>query len=141
VTLPRFHLFEFEDQPWLPDIVRDLATDYLCFIQSALGLHRPIVSVLADALRATGAREIVDRRTVNPFLPYLAINRCRVVATYRRAAVVSHSSTQFLYVSVKMLRAKKGPPKATGMKSSRCQAPKGKESLQIAVLHRRRERG
>ena len=27
MTLPRFHLFEFEDQPWLPDIVRDLATD------------------------------------------------------------------------------------------------------------------
>jgi len=60
MILPRFHLFEFEDQPWLPNIVRDPATDYLCFIQSALGLHRPIVSVLADALRATGAREIVD---------------------------------------------------------------------------------
>jgi len=60
MTLPRFHLFELEDQPWLPDIVRDLATDYLCFIQSVLGLHRPIVSVLADALRATGARDIVD---------------------------------------------------------------------------------
>jgi hypothetical protein len=60
MTFSRFHLFEFEDQPWFPGIVRDLATDYLCFMQSALGLHRPIVSVLADALEATGAREILD---------------------------------------------------------------------------------
>lgn len=60
MSFPRFHLFEFEDQPWFPSIVRDLATDYLCFVQSAFGLHRPIVSVLAEALRATGAREILD---------------------------------------------------------------------------------
>jgi hypothetical protein len=60
MNLPRFHLFEFEDQPWYPCIVRDLSTDYLCFIQSALGLHRPIVPVLADALRAAGARDILD---------------------------------------------------------------------------------
>ena len=60
MSFPRFHLFEFEDQPWFPSVVRDLATDYLSFIQSALGLHQPIVPVLADALRATGAREILD---------------------------------------------------------------------------------
>jgi hypothetical protein len=36
MNLPCFHLIEFEDQPWFPCIVRDLATDYLCFIQSAL---------------------------------------------------------------------------------------------------------
>jgi hypothetical protein len=57
---PRFHLFEFEDQPCFPALVRDLATDYLRFVQSALRLHRPIVPVLAIALRATGAREILD---------------------------------------------------------------------------------
>jgi hypothetical protein len=60
VILPRLHLFEFEDQSWFPALVRDLATDYLCFIQSALRLDRPIVPVLATALRATGAREILD---------------------------------------------------------------------------------
>jgi hypothetical protein len=57
---PRLHLFEFEDQPWFPALVRDLATDYLRFVQSALRLDRPIVPVLATALRATGAREILD---------------------------------------------------------------------------------
>src|SRR2546423_15315894 len=58
--LPRLHLFELEDQPWFPDIVRDLATDYLCFIQKTLRLHRPIGPLLAESLRATGHRQIVD---------------------------------------------------------------------------------
>jgi hypothetical protein len=60
MSFPRFHLFEFEDQPWFPGIVRDLATDYLCFIQSVLELHRPIVPLLAEALRATDVHEILD---------------------------------------------------------------------------------
>lgn len=60
VILPRLHLFEFEDQPWFPALIRDFATDYLCFVQSALRLDRPIDPVLAAALRATGAREILD---------------------------------------------------------------------------------
>ena len=37
MTLPRFHLFEFEDKPWLPDIVRDLATDYLSLFNQLWG--------------------------------------------------------------------------------------------------------
>ena len=57
---PRLHLFEFEDQPWFPALVRDLATDYLRFVQSALRLDRPIIPVLAAALRASEARQIVD---------------------------------------------------------------------------------
>src|SRR2546423_8130199 len=60
MIFPRLHLFEFEDQPWFPALVRDLATDYLCLVQSALRLERPIVPVLATALRATRAREILD---------------------------------------------------------------------------------
>lgn len=60
MSFPRLHLFEFEDQPWFPPLVRDLATDYLFFIQSALKLYRPIVSVLAEALRRTGDHEILD---------------------------------------------------------------------------------
>jgi len=60
MNFPRLHLFELEDQSWLPGIVRDLATDYLCFIQATFRLHRPVVSVLADALRTTGYRQILD---------------------------------------------------------------------------------
>src|SRR5256714_11852513 len=60
MSFPRLHLFELEDQAWFPGFVRDLATDYLCFIQSTFGLHRPIVPVLAEALRTTGYRQIID---------------------------------------------------------------------------------
>jgi hypothetical protein len=60
MTFPRLHLFEFEDQPWLPGIIRDLATDYLCFIQATFRLHRPIVPLLAEALCVTNQRQIVD---------------------------------------------------------------------------------
>ena len=60
MTFPRLHLFELEDQPWLPGIVRDLATDYLCFIQATFRLYRPILPLLAEALRVTNQRQIVD---------------------------------------------------------------------------------
>jgi hypothetical protein len=60
MAFPRIHLFEFEDQPWLPGIVRDLATDYLRFIQATFRLHRPIVPLLAQALRTTSQRQIID---------------------------------------------------------------------------------
>jgi hypothetical protein len=57
MTFPRLHLFEFEDQPWLPGIVRDLATEYLCFIQT---IFRLIVPLLAEILRITNQRQIID---------------------------------------------------------------------------------
>jgi hypothetical protein len=56
----RLHLFELEDQPWFPPVVRDLATDYLHFIETRFALHRPTVRPLGDALRATGAQHVVD---------------------------------------------------------------------------------
>src|SRR5437868_11913431 len=60
MTFPRLQLFEFEDQTWFPAIVRDLATDYLAFMQTTFGLDRPIVPILAEALRKTGHRRILD---------------------------------------------------------------------------------
>jgi len=60
VKLPRIHLFEFEDQPWCPAVIRDLATDYLHFIETKFALHRPVVGLLSEALRATQADHVVD---------------------------------------------------------------------------------
>src|SRR5256714_5384274 len=60
MTFPRLQLFELEDQTWFPAIVRDLATDYLAFMQTTFGLDRPIVPILAEALRKTGHRRILD---------------------------------------------------------------------------------
>jgi len=56
----RVQAFELEDQPWFPAVIRDLATDYLHFLQTRFVLHEPAVPLLADALAATGATAIVD---------------------------------------------------------------------------------
>jgi len=60
VPIPRLHLFELEDQPWFPKTVRDLSTDYLHFMESTFELHRPVVALLVDALRATRSEHVVD---------------------------------------------------------------------------------
>ena len=57
---PRFHLFELEDQGWLPTVIRDLATDYIRFVQATFGLHRPIIEPLAAALEATQSHRVID---------------------------------------------------------------------------------
>jgi hypothetical protein len=60
VPIPRVHLFELEDQPWFPNIIRDLATDYLQFMETKMKLHRPVVRLLANALRDTRTTTVVD---------------------------------------------------------------------------------
>jgi hypothetical protein len=56
----RLHLFELEDQPWFPATIRDLATDYLHFMQNAGALHRGMVPFIEEALRGGGTTHIVD---------------------------------------------------------------------------------
>jgi hypothetical protein len=60
MQIPRFQLFELEDQAWFPTIVRDLATDYLAYVQSRFSLHRPIVGIMAEALAQTRQTRIID---------------------------------------------------------------------------------
>lgn len=60
MPIRRLHLFELEDQPLFPAVVRDLATDYLHFLETNFDLHRPVVSLLGHALRATGAKHVID---------------------------------------------------------------------------------
>jgi len=58
--LKRLHLFELEDQPWFPATIRDLATDYLHFIETALKLDGVLVPLVERALRDSGTSRIVD---------------------------------------------------------------------------------
>ena len=60
MPIPRLHLFELEDQPWFPAIVRDLATDYLHFMQARFELHRPVAALLSEALRTTRSERVID---------------------------------------------------------------------------------
>ncbi|HET7696003.1 MAG TPA: hypothetical protein VFK57_09875 [Vicinamibacterales bacterium] len=56
----RLHLLELEDQPWFPAIVRDLATDYLQFIQERFRLDRAMTPLVRRALDGGRTSEIVD---------------------------------------------------------------------------------
>ena len=56
----RLHLIELEDQPWFPATVRDLATDYLQFVQERFRLDRAMTPVVRRALDEGKTTEIVD---------------------------------------------------------------------------------
>ena len=56
----RFQLIELEDQPWYPRVVRDLATDYLQFIQAHFRLDRAMTPVLRRLMDGSGTTGIVD---------------------------------------------------------------------------------
>jgi hypothetical protein len=56
----RRHLIELEDQAWFPATIRDLATDYLHFAQTATSLYKAMTPLIREALRAAGTTRIVD---------------------------------------------------------------------------------
>ena len=56
----RLHLLELEDQTWFPATVRDLATDYLQFAQTATGIHKAMTPLIRETLVATSLAHIVD---------------------------------------------------------------------------------
>lgn len=56
----RLHLFELEDQPWFPGVIRDLATDYLQFIQTKFRLDRAMAPIVKRTMEESGTRRIVD---------------------------------------------------------------------------------
>lgn len=56
----RLHLFELEDQPWFPAVLRDPATAYLRVALAISGHARILAARLALAMRATGETRIVD---------------------------------------------------------------------------------
>lgn len=56
----RFHLLELEDQSWFPAVIRDLATDYLQFIQTSVRLDRAMAPLVRGVIEATGAHRIID---------------------------------------------------------------------------------
>jgi hypothetical protein len=55
--MPRIHAVELEDQPWLPALVRDYATDYLRFMIELRAGPGP-----ADAAHARTTLRIMRRR-------------------------------------------------------------------------------
>lgn len=58
--MKRWHLFEWEDQPWLPSLFRDFITDHLHTFMRQEDLFAPAVPLIVDALKATGQRHLID---------------------------------------------------------------------------------
>ena len=56
--MSRLHIFEWEDQPWFPELFRNFITDHLVFHVSRLFL--PVVPKLSETMRQTGYANIVD---------------------------------------------------------------------------------
>src|SRR4051794_4964770 len=56
----RFHLFEFEDLGWFPNVIRMGGTDYLRYILIATEVYKPCIKLLNVILKKTGETQIVD---------------------------------------------------------------------------------
>ena len=56
----RLRLFEFEDLPWFPAVIRAGMMDYLRFMISTLGTYRPIAPLLAEGLAHTGQTAVLE---------------------------------------------------------------------------------
>lgn len=56
----RLHLFEFEDQAWLPSVIRDGITGFLNIIEEKGKLYTPIVPRLRGILKELKCEKIVD---------------------------------------------------------------------------------
>jgi len=56
----RIHLFEFEDQPWFPDIIRNYMTDYLQFMSNKLKIYQGVLPILRKGLEKSNGSKILD---------------------------------------------------------------------------------
>lgn len=58
--MKRYHLFEFEDLPWFPDVLRQSMMDFLRFMISKINIYQPVVPLLQEALARTPQPDILD---------------------------------------------------------------------------------
>jgi hypothetical protein len=56
----RIHLFEIEDQPWCPGVIRDGATDFLQYFAETHNAFATIAPRLKEALVSAGTDRIID---------------------------------------------------------------------------------
>ena len=60
MRIPRLHLFEFEDLEWFPHMIRNLALDYLGFLEVRFALHKPVLPLLRKMFVQTHTLKVVD---------------------------------------------------------------------------------
>lgn len=58
--MARIHLFEFEDQNWLPSFIRNYMTDFLQFLSNKTPMYKGIVPVIEKGLKESNTSQIID---------------------------------------------------------------------------------
>ncbi|HLF34712.1 MAG TPA: hypothetical protein VI583_10755 [Cyclobacteriaceae bacterium] len=56
----RIHLFEFEDLPWFPSMLRNYMTDFLQFGANAFNVYKDLVPVISEIMKKLGKNTIID---------------------------------------------------------------------------------
>lgn len=56
----RFHLFEFEDLSWFPDVIRTGGTDFLRYFLITSELYKPLIPLINQTLKDIGESKIID---------------------------------------------------------------------------------
>ncbi|WP_281321968.1 hypothetical protein [Flavobacterium aestivum] len=58
--MSRIHLFEFEDQKWLPEFIRNYITDFLQFLSNKTAMYKGIVPIIEKGLKESQTNQIID---------------------------------------------------------------------------------
>lgn len=58
--MARIHLFEFGDQKWFPQFIKNYLTDFLQFLSNVAKIYKPIISVLEKGLQLSKTNQIID---------------------------------------------------------------------------------
>lgn len=58
--MARIHLFEFEDQKWFPNFLRNYGTDFLQFLSNKTKMYKPIIPIIEKGLKKSHTTQIID---------------------------------------------------------------------------------
>ncbi|EAY27410.1 hypothetical protein M23134_06811 [Microscilla marina ATCC 23134] len=58
--MPRLHLFEIEDFPWYPAVIREGQTDFLRFMMQTFDVFRAVIPHLREAQQKSDRHHLVD---------------------------------------------------------------------------------
>ena len=58
--MSRIHLFEIEDQKWIPSFLRDFATDFLQFGANKFDMYKGIIPIIEKGLKLGGSNKVND---------------------------------------------------------------------------------
>ena len=58
--MKRIHLFEFEDQKWFPQFLRNYGTDFLQFLANKMKIFTPVIPIIKKGLLKSKSNHIID---------------------------------------------------------------------------------